>query len=290
MKKVLILLMLILLCACNGNDREDGQNRPDETDPKPETVDTLKPLTDEYLNKMSNDEFMEVALLGVSGPELSVDDILKRAKDEWGLSFVSEIEKEDIVYGPVLGDNNLVYLFVPKDVSELKVWKIDLEENQTDGPIYEAKEKTPFIYIEKEIGMNPISIFSFTAAGEEGFMRGGLNYSTGTLRSNYYKGLVDITPYNNMTSGEKPFYAQMIFDHIYYNSGSIAKDLNDNGYTIAYADEMLYEGKMYLLYQVKDGNEDKYILAVNYERDPGVYTLLVDYNGNGWVNPDKAVG
>ena len=52
MKKVLILLMLILLCACNGNDREDGQNRPDETDPKPETVDTLKPLTDEYLNKM----------------------------------------------------------------------------------------------------------------------------------------------------------------------------------------------------------------------------------------------
>ena len=121
-------------------------------------------------------------------------------------------------------------------------------------------------------------------------MRGGLNYSTGTLRSNYYKGLVDITPYNNMTSGEKPFYAQMIFDHIYYNSGSIAKDLNDNGYTIAYADEMLYEGKMYLLYQVKDGNEDKYILAVNYERDPGVYTLLVDYDGNGWVNPDKAVG
>lgn len=292
LKKIMIVLLLLCLCACSNTAPQPDNNTKDDSDPKPETVQSQKPLTDDYLSKMNDSEFLHVALLGISSSELSVDDILNRAKTEWGYSLIEEISKEDIVYGPQLGDNNLVYLYIPKNDVDVKVWKIDLEKDLKDGPVYEGGNAVPFIYVEKEKGMDPISMITFDHQNEEGFMYSGLNYQKATLRAPENKGVVDITPYDNIHGGERPFYAQGIFDKLCYDSDYISNDLMNNGYMLDYVEEAVIDGRMYLIFKVSDGSDGslKYNLAVNYDNDMMMYRLLQN-NGNGnWFDPNNAAG
>ena len=298
MKKILIILLLVLLCACSSNSQAADEPKPveptPEPAPEPTPVEDDKPLTQSYLDAMEDYEFMEVALLGCTIEGLSANDILNRAINDWGMSFLSEIDKDDIVYSPVLGDYNLVYLFVPKDHVDLKISTFDANSEKADKEVYSAKGGVPFIYIEKEKGMTPVSIVEYVIHGsndEQGFMYTGLNYYDDTLRTDYRMGLVDKTDYQKFEPTELPMYKQAIFDHLCYETAEVSKDIMERGYQLSFMNEMLREGKMYLLYSIADEkNEYPYNLAINYENTDQLFDVIITYNMKDWFDPTKIVG
>ena len=294
MKKLLIILLLVLLCACSSNTQTADEPEPVETTPEPVPVEEDKPLTKAYLENMADYEFMEVALLGCTYDELSAKDVLDRAINEWNMSFLSEIDKDDIVYSPIIGDYNLVYLFIPKDYVDLKISTFDAVNEKADKSIYEAKGGVPFIFVEKEKGMTPVSIVEYVIHGtseEEGSMYTGLNYYDDTLRTAYKMGLVDITDYQKFGPMETPQYKQAIFDELCYNSGEVSKDIMERGYKLSFMDEMLREGKMYLLYSLADESSGlQYSVAINYENTDQTFSVIESYDMNSWFDPNLVVG
>ena len=283
MKKFAIAIcLLLILCACTNKKEEDVSvgNEPASLD--------KTPLTDEYMAKMDDYEFMEIALLGCISEERSLEDILERAVNDWGFEFISEIKNDHIIKGEQGKWGNYVYLLIPARVNELAISSF----NSEDRLYFRQEDPTPVIYIETDAGMTPRGMIEYVLQnGETGHIYTGVCYKGSELRTAYHMGLVDVSHYEDMTSAEIGFYEQPIFDTMYYTAPELSEFLQ-KGYEASYMDEMLYEGKMYLIYHVfeKNDSSNDFLYGISYDTETGTFSFIKSFDGEGWYEPSQAKG
>ncbi|MBQ6493317.1 MAG: hypothetical protein IJI92_05585 [Erysipelotrichaceae bacterium] len=283
MKKVIMILLLLLcLCSCAAENTESSESP------------SVTPLTDSWREGMDDYEQLEIALIGGISPEFSLEDILKRAREELGLELISEIDEDHIVQGEK-ADLEYVYLIIPAKDTDLAIGSLDPLHDCMDEIYYMEENSAPVIYIESTDGMTPRGLIECVRhRGNDSdvtHMYTGRNYGTGALRTDYLMGVVDITRYQEFTSGEIGFLGQLVFDYICYDIPEISEKIQVGEYSVHTMDEMMREGKMYLIYSITDadGNE-QCLLAVNYESKTREFRLLQTYDMENWFEPDTAQG
>ena len=279
MKKLIVILVLLsVLCGCTNTNNEKTE------------AEKQMPLTEEYLSKMEDYEVMEVCLLGATGEEKSLDEILKRAKDEWGYKLIDEIDEEHIIFGKQ-SVYNYVYLLIPAKDTELSVGSFDPYSGNMKEIYHKAEDGLPFIYVEEWYGMDPRGIISIVTGQDSFSMKTGRNGASGQLRTDYLMGVVDITPYQELGGYEIGSFAQHYLELLRY--APMISDLIDQGYEEHFMDEMIYDGHMYMVYSFtfEDTTVNDLLYAVHYDLETNTVKYLFSSDGGqNWFEPDQAKG
>ena len=279
MKKLFVVLALLIgLCGCKSSNNEKTE------------AEKQMPLTEDYLTKMEDYEVMEVCLLGATGEDRSLDEILKRAKDEWGYQLIGECDEEHIIFGKQ-SVYDYVYLLIPAKDTQLSVGSFDPYSGNMKEIYYKAEDGLPFIYVEEWYGMDPRGIISIVTDLDSFSMKTGRNGGSGRLRTDYLMGVVDRTPYQNLSGSEIGSFSQHYYDLLC--SAPMISDLIDQGYKEHFMDEMIYDGHTYIVYSFsfEGATVDDLLYAVHYEMETNTVKYLFSSDGGqNWFEPDQAKG
>ncbi|MBQ8995309.1 MAG: hypothetical protein IJ091_05800, partial [Oscillospiraceae bacterium] len=229
MRKIIALLLIALIfTACGSQDHEPvsppvsnpvdpvsgGDTSTDNTDGTASSKEMVKA----YLDSMDDYEDLEIAFLGDMNSWRSLDDILERAENEFGFSFLSELGEEDIVYGEMDEYENGVYLIIPARNVDLSIGKYSWYADGMTEIWYKGEGSGPILFIEGVEDTMPPSIIEYVRYGNgfsaDGFMLTGFNVTSSHLRTDYHMGIVDITPYDDLDPSEVPSYLQGFFDSL----------------------------------------------------------------------------
>ena len=245
------------------------------------------PKCDDYMSKMEAWETLEVAYIGMTSPDRSVDDIIDRAANELGFPFADELRSR-IVYGACSAFDNCVYLFIPTPDLNLYIGQYSWYAGEVTHEWFSEQHAKPFIFVETSNDQNPLSQIVFAPEGvamhDGDFMYTGLNFVTGELRTDYHMGFVDMTDYDALEYDERPFYAQYFFDTL-LSFDEISDKVYNKNYTINNMDEMFYDGDMFNVYSLSDpsGNVDS-LLAVHLNMvDSSLKVMQSDPSGQSWT-------
>ena len=308
MKKLLaVLCIALLLAACGGGTHEPVQPQPSgdpgtvapvtppssgETPGKPETDQppagsNVKTETTDYRYGMEGYEDMEIAFLGCMYDDVTLVDIIDRVLNDPNFSrfsFIREITEKDIVYGLCNGFANNVYLIIPAFDTDIRVGLYSWYANEIVEEYYSAKNSDPILFIEMADEMNVLSRVEYTRhlsdGDAEGWMDLGFNTLSSELRTDYHMGIVDVTPYDYFTTGEIPFYQQAFFDCLSMN-GDIQVGLN-NGLSLNPMEEMVYDGDMYAVFDLTDGNKHT-LYGINMDFSTGQRKMIMTTDYENWT-------
>ena len=296
MKKLLIIILCILcLCGCSeaGNaaavdntDTSGGKTTPDNTETKPQSDEAT--LVDKYLETMEEGTVLEIYYLGTLDLERSMDDILKRAEEEFGLELVKELN-ERVFYGTNDDAIENVYLIIPNKEVDITFDPSNLENTDTYYFNFKEENCTPFIYVEQDTYMNPVAVITASYKNKKGETESesiytGLDAVFRRVRTGEYENIVDMTNYDYYTSAERGMYNQAVFDKLYNDAPAVNQDLQSEYYK-AYSDrELVYNDNMYMVYEIRGVNEGTkgYFYAIHYDNISGEYKYMISRDGIKW--------
>lgn len=263
MKKILLgMLGLLLVCGCGQSKPEATPTPQEETTPTPvptaEPTENTEDLITNYTNSMEEYELLRYGFLGTMNSERSLEDVIERASTFDGLAFVKELKPEDCYYGEQ-GEENNVYLLVPKKDVFIQVGKYSWNAGEIVESYHDEQDGKPFLFIETAEYAKPISAVAIDTPTGIMNMFTGFNVGSNMLRTDFLMGVVDITPYEKFNSSEVPFYSQAIFDIM--QSVPEIMDIEKNGGTVSVSnEEIFYEDEIYahIYARDKDGNDVYY--------------------------------
>jgi len=272
-----ILLALLCLCSCGPEpEQENHEPDPDIFPVKPSTG-----LTEKYIAGMDEYEELRMILLGCTSEDRTADDIISRAMNDWGLTFLSEIGGSHIVTGDT-SDENFVYVFVPAGGTSLRISEYDPASDGPGGELYSSADGLPVIYIENSMGMDPRGLLEVERGGESCRIYTGLNVLFWQLRTSYVMGISDVTPYEEFTTAEVGDIRQMLYDTMWGTAPTVSEDMQ-KGYSANGMDEMMHDGHMYAIYSIDDTEgEFRYLYGVSYDQETGKFRFMESGYGDVW--------
>ena len=299
MKKMWGLCVLLLcLSGCGQKSPEQPEAPSDIPAPGEETADPVRkdmPLTKAYIAAMDEYEDMEVILLGCEDGSRTIADLFERAKNEWGLTFLDEVDQDHLVYGEGSDNGNYVYLLVPADGNSVSISSLDKASGTSKDLWYNSDDGLPVVYVESAEGLTPRGIFAYDAA--YGSRQESLSFYTGVdegghLRTSYIMGLVDKTPYEKMNSAEIGFFSQFLYDILYTEAPEASGALQRGDYKASFMDEMMHEGKMYTVYSMDPQKEGlpQYLYGIAYDTETNTLQYIETFDYTEWYDPAAAAG
>ncbi len=268
-RTLLCLLLILTACTKQGPEPEVIQNRE-------------RPLTEAYVASMEDYEIMEILLLG------RFDANTLKTAAEWGYDFIDEIDDRIIYAGESSAGQSLAYLLIPRKGMTLTIGSYDPLSNKISEVYFQEDDALPVIYVENVASMTPPAMIALKQDDLTMRMLTGLN-DQGHLRTAYLMGIVDDTPYEKLkdiaTYGEK-------LKDLLQNSAPIAsEDLRNNDYIATVMNEMIYQGKMYLIYSVEHfGGLPPYLYGIHYDEISGETDYIISYDHESWMDPESIVG
>lgn len=260
--------------------------------PKPETGQptgdaAAHQMTTAYRYGMDDYEDMRIAYLGCITHSRSLDDIIERAKKEFGFTdILNEITDDEIIYGDLGDFVSNVYLIIPAWNTDLTVGRYSWYANQIVETWYSRESSWPILYIERgemiDIPGRIEYVRHFADGNTDGWMYTNFNCTNGQLRTDYHMGIVDITPYEYFTTEEISNYSQSFFDAL-CGVGEVNLGLS-KGYHLNVMEEMIYDGEPYALYYLSDtkGDPVSYYL-IRYDFNTGQRTIRTSTDLLNWM-------
>ena len=216
-------------------------------EPTPTIETNITPLTDEYINQMEGYELLRYGFLGWMDDEDGLREVINRADDFPGFAFVSELSEKDAVYGKEGEDYN-VYLLVPKKGHMIEIGEYNWYAGEMTEVFYKSDSGKPILYI--ETSDNKTYHGQIRIDGDMTLYT-GFNIATSKLRTEFKMGVVDITPYEEFTSSEVPFYAQALHDKM-TQVKEIQKIEREGGSALLSGEEIIFEDTLYVLVYARD--------------------------------------
>ncbi|MBR2677095.1 MAG: hypothetical protein IKE28_09320 [Solobacterium sp.] len=287
MKRMLALVCaVILLTGCgkaapSGTAEGTEPSAPVNTEAAGQKETEVSAALQAYIDEMEPYEIMRIAFLGGTGPDRTVDDILKRAAGLEGLSIVSEIPAERIIYGDQGQEQNNVYLIIPANKAGIRVGRYSFYAGEITEVWLDEKEAKPFIYVEDGDSVDPIGMicYMYNGVDDGSSMYTGLAAVPGRLRTDYRMGVVDITPYDAFDSTEIGFYAQSYFDKL-CSFEEVQAQLNAGG-KLDPMEEMIRDGHAYMVYNM-DVDGDYTLYGVTSPRSGAPEVIVSENSGETW--------
>ncbi len=287
MKRMLALVCaVILLAGCakpapTGTIEETESSAPETAEPAGQKEPEVSAALQAYIDEMEPYEVMRIAFLGGTGPDRTVDDILKRAAGLEGLSIVSEIPSERIIYGDQGKKQNNVYLIIPADNAGIRVGRYNFFAGEITEVWLDEIAAKPFIYVEDGDSVDPVGMICYLANGvDDGSgMYTGIAAGSGKLRTDYRMGVVDITPYDAFDSTEIGFYAQSYFDKL-CSYETVQAQLNAVG-KLDTTEEMIRDGHAYMVYNM-DVDGDYTLYGVTSPQSGAPEVIVSENSGETW--------
>ena len=278
MKKILLLLCLLLcLTACTEKKEEPGTVVvPADPDP----VEEGTPLTDAYRAEMDEYEVLEIMVLGTIEDDDGLADVLNRAEKE-GYHLIKEIANDHIIHGKhSTVDGDLVYLLIPKEGLTLSLGSYDPLTNKASEVYFKEENALPVIYIESAAYMTPQGIIELDQDDLKMRMLTGIN-GQGELRTAFLMGIVDMTSYEKL---DLTAYGEILKKDLEENAPVAADDILNNEYMALAMDEMLYEGKMYLIYSMENYTGlPNYLYGIHYDSEKNETRYIISYDHESWT-------
>ena len=265
MRKIIIgLLNCLLLIGCNGSSAQtepsptlEGSFGIEETaTPDANTQETS--LIDEYISQIEDYELLRYAFLGTMEEEDGLKEVLDRASSFPGFEFLNELSENDAVYGEPSEYYN-VYLLIPKKGCNLQVGPYSWYADQMTEILYESNEGKPILYIETS---DDTRYYGQIKIDNDMTLFTGFNIATSKLRTDFKMGVVDVTPYEQFTSAEIPFFSQAIHD-ITTQVAEIQKIEQEGGSVTISGEEIIFDDELYALVYTRDKNDKDIIYGVS---------------------------
>ena len=287
MKRMLALVCaVILLTGCgkaapSGTAEGTEPSAPVNTEAAGQKETEVSAALQAYIDEMEPYEIMRIAFLGGTGPDRTVEDILKRASGLEGLSIVSEIPAERIIYGDQGQEQNNVYLIIPANKAGIRVGRYSFYAGEITEVWLDEKEAKPFIYVEDGDSVDPVGMicYMYNGVDDGSSMYTGLAAVPGRLRTDYRMGVVDITPYDAFDSTEIGFYAQSYFDKLCAFE-EVQAQLNAGG-KLDPMEEMIRDGHAYMVYNM-DVDGDYTLYGVTSPRSGAPEVIVSENSGETW--------
>ena len=281
-----LVCAVILLTGCgkaapSGTAEGTEPSAPVNTEAAGQKETEVSAALQAYIDEMEPYEIMRIAFLGGTGPDRTVDDILKRAAGLEGLSIVSEIPAERIIYGDQGQEQNNVYLIIPANKAGIRVGRYSFYAGEITEVWLDEKEAKPFIYVEDGDSVDPIGMicYMYNGVDDGSSMYTGLAAVPGRLRTDYRMGVVDITPYDAFDSTEIGFYAQSYFDKL-CSFEEVQAQQNAGG-KLDPMEEMIRDGHAYMVYNM-DVDGDYTLYGVTSPRSGAPEVIVSENSGETW--------
>ena len=285
------LCTLVLLAACakgegpQASPAPEASAAPQATAAAPITEHTQPGMTpEEYQAGMENYENMEIAFLGTVNQERSLQEVLDRAAEWKGFSFIPQIPEDRIVYGERGEFEDNVYLIIPAVNTDITVGEFNWYAGEIVEEWYHEENAKPLILVETAEDPDPHAQIRYTRHNANGTSEDaiytGFSCMSSHLRTDYHMGTVDITPYEQFTTAEVPFMQQFFFDTL-NEFEEVQKQLQQGGELHA-MEEMIWDSHAYGVFDmsVNQGNT-LYAVCVGYFPD-APHVMYSDDRGESW--------
>ncbi|MBO7702993.1 MAG: hypothetical protein J6S26_01000 [Solobacterium sp.] len=285
-----ILLSLLLLAGCTGGSNADTQDlshlpntaggeetaAPEES--SPDADNGADPRAD-----MEDYETVEIAFIGVCPMDGDVMEVVQNASSYEKLSYLKHMTESDIVRGQETMSESNVYYILPAENTDLTIGRYSWHADDITDVYYEQENSGPIIFVETADCVSPLSLIRLVRHLDndsyDDSIYTGFSLASSRLRTDYHMGVVDITPYDQFTSAEVPFYKQGFFDRL-MEVAEIQQAV-DKGAKLSVMDEMIYEGYAYAVYDLEgeDGSHRLYGIT----SDPAAeYGIISTVNYETW--------
>ena len=282
MKKILLMLCVLLCLTACSQPKEEPETVdpvPANTDPEPEGT----PLINDYRKGMDEYEVLEIILLGNIEDDDGLAAVLNKAEKD-GYHLIKEIKEDHVVHGKhssVSGD--YVYLLIPKEGLTLSLGAYDPLSNKASSVYFKEENAYPVIYIESAAYMTPQGIIELHQDDLNMRMLTGVN-GQGMLRTSYLMGIVDDTDYEHM---DITTYGDLLKKDLEEKAPVAADDILNNDYMPLAMDEMLHEGKMYLVYSMENyAGLPNYLYGIHYDSETDETRYIISYDHESWTVPE----